>query len=73
MNASKRLLLGPPGDPRQIDICEPNSKGWSRSGIFRITGDTMLLSVGDPRPTDFRDVADGREVLKLRRVSAVGK
>jgi uncharacterized protein (TIGR03067 family) len=73
----KAIRLGPPADPRQIDLIQlPGSKGWDRTGIYRIDGERITLCVdypNRPRPTKFEkgdpdNGGEGQEVVVLVRV-----
>lgn len=72
----KAIRLGPPADPRQIDLTSTDPKGWERTGIYRMDGDRITLCVDyphRPRPTKFEKGdpdkgGDGQEVVVLVRV-----
>lgn len=69
--SEKLIRLGPEADPRQIDLIQvAGAKGWSRLGVYRVTEDTLTLSVNFPdrrSPGDFAESNDGREVVVLKR------
>jgi uncharacterized protein (TIGR03067 family) len=73
----KMIVLGPAGDPRQIDLNQDeHAKGWWRSGIFRLHGDSLTLAVTfvqRKRPTTFSSADDETEVVELTRVAEEGR
>ena len=66
----RTIKVGPSAPICTIDIDGP-PKRWKRLGVFQVEGDRWTLSVNFPqnaRPSDFKNVNDGREVVVLDRV-----
>jgi uncharacterized protein (TIGR03067 family) len=71
-HTTKTIKLTACTSPQAIDLRQtPDAKGWSRTGVARLEGDRLTLSVQFPqlkRPKNLAPADDGREVVVLERV-----
>lgn len=59
-------------DSIDLEPDKPRWKTWSRIGIVKVEGEFLYLCVNfpnNPRPTQFTEADDGRELVILRRIN----
>ena len=59
------LKINPSKNPKEIDLDHPFARGGANTGIYEIKGDTLLICVGDRRPSEFS--SKGQLVIMLKR------